>query len=121
MTDLSQLPQDSQYENPSCGDWIRVQIDIDGETVTEISFDGEGCSLSIAAASMMTEFLKGMTISQAIHSAKSFETAITESDQPFPKDEWKDLYAFDEIRAFPIRQKCVLLPFRAFRGEIEKL
>lgn len=121
MTDLSQLPEDCRYENPSCGDWVRVLPEVEDGIVKRISFDGEGCSLSIAAASMMTEYLKGMTVARAKDAANAFKLAVTSPDEAFSSDEWADLYAFDEIRAFPIRQKCVLLPFRAFVSELSKL
>ncbi|MBN2509501.1 MAG: SUF system NifU family Fe-S cluster assembly protein [Spirochaetales bacterium] len=121
MTDLSQLAEDCQYENPSCGDWVRVHIELDGEIVKRIVFDGEGCSLSIASASMMSQQLAGFSVNEARMSAASFVKAIREGTRALDPAEWGDLASFDEIRSFPIRQKCVLLPFRALLSELEKL
>ena len=72
VADLSDLSQDHQYENPSCGDWIRIKPVCEEGIVTKIEFQAEGCSLSIAAASMLSEYLKDRTLEQARSFARHF-------------------------------------------------
>ena len=115
--DLSALSNDHQYENPSCGDWIRLKIVKEHDIITDIRFQGEGCSLSIAAASMLTESLSGKPVDEAVKFSRDFIRAVTEPDAEFSGNKWGDLACFSEIRDFPIRQRCVILPFKAFIGE----
>ena len=108
--------------NPFCGDRVVLQLKLIDGVVEEASFHGEGCSISRASASMMTDLLKGRTIEAAQDLAELFRRlmggdSLSERDLP----EKGDLAAFQAVRKFPVRVKCVLLPWTTLEEGIEQL
>ena len=93
----------SRMYNPSCGDKIEVQMYIEDGIVTDICFDGHGCALSTASASLLTEFVKGKTISEV------------SSYTP------KDALSLLNIEVSHARMKCALIPFEAIQEAIGKI
>ena len=87
--------------NPLCGDKVTVYLKMDGERVADVSFEGRGCAISTAAASLMTEVLKGKTTAEADALLRAFTAKLT------------------GVRAFPIRVKCATLPWRAFEAALK--
>lgn len=97
--------------NPFCGDEIHFQIRLDGESrVSEVGFQGVGCSINQATGSMISEAIKGMTLDEAVGLSERFHLMM---EGPPPSDEETealgDLGALAKVREFPVRIKCALL------------
>src|SRR3954463_3942923 len=97
-------------DNPSCGDQCTVYLRLDGDRIGEISFDGSGCAISQASASLMTTQLKGKTSTEAEQLYQEFHDIVTTGREP---DEINDLAAFAGVHAFPARIKCATLGWHA--------
>ena len=93
-------------ENPTCGDQCSVYLRIEGDRVAEISFDGAGCAISQASASLMTTLVKGHTADEARSMYDEFKRIVTTGEAP---EEISDLAAFAGVHAFPARIKCATL------------
>jgi nitrogen fixation NifU-like protein len=96
--------------NPVCGDEITVYVQVDGDRIAEISFQGAGCAISQASASVMTQRLKGRTFAEAEALFGRFKEIVTEGK---PDDEDLDLSAFAGVHQFPARIKCATLGWHA--------
>ena len=100
-------------DNPLCGDVVTVRLVLAGDTIARIAFEGRGCALSRAAASLMTDRVAGSTIADATALRHNFERFVAEPpDAPVP-DELGDLAAFRGVRAFRSRRTCATLAFHA--------
>jgi nitrogen fixation NifU-like protein len=97
-------------ENPSCGDQCKVYLRVDGDRIAEISFEGSGCAISQASASLMTTQLKGKTAPEAEALFQDFHNIVTTGNAP---EEISDLGAFAGVHAFPARIKCATLGWHA--------
>lgn len=97
-------------DNPSCGDQCDVYIRMDGNRIGDISFDGSGCAISMASASLMTTQLKGKTADEAARLYEQFHEIVTTGKEP---DEISDLGAFAGVHAYPARIKCATLSWHA--------
>lgn len=97
-------------ENPSCGDQCSVYLRLDGDRIAEITFDGSGCAISQASASLMTTQLKGKTANDAEKLYDEFHDIVTTGKAP---DEISDIGAFAGVHAFPARIKCATLGWHA--------
>ena len=93
---------------------------LDGNVISDVSFEGSGCAISTASASMMTESLKGKTRAQAEELFKTFHDVLTGKD-PREIDEEKlgKLTVFSGVREFPVRVKCATLPWHTFHAALE--
>src|SRR5579862_4868985 len=97
-------------DNPSCGDQCDVFLRLDADRIAEISFDGSGCAISQASASLMTTQLKGKTAADAQKLYDEFHHIVTTGAAP---EEIGDLAAFAGVHAFPARIKCATLGWHA--------
>lgn len=97
-------------DNPSCGDQCSVFLRLDGDRIADISFDGAGCAISQASASLMTTQLKGKSAAEAQQLFDEFHRIVTTGEPP---DEISDLAAFAGVHAFPARIKCATLGWHA--------
>lgn len=96
--------------NPTCGDECGVYIRLNGDRIDGISFDGSGCAISQASASVMTTLLKGKTRDEAEALFQQFHGIVTSGQEP---EEISDLTAFAGVHAFPARIKCATLGWHA--------
>ncbi len=94
--------------NPLCGDEITIHARIDGGTVAEIGFEGQGCSISQASASMLTENVTGKTVEDANALATEFRSMMEGRAEP-DEDEFGDLIALKGVVKYPVRIKCAVL------------
>ena len=109
--------------NPLCGDHINVYLKVNGQKVIEdISFEGSGCAISTASASMMTSFLKGKTLDDAEKIFNQFHKLVIGELKPDrdPNDLEK-LAIFSGIWQFPSRVKCASLSWHAMHGALNKV
>jgi nitrogen fixation NifU-like protein len=105
--------------NPLCGDRVTVYVAIESEQIADVSFEGQGCAICTAAASMMTEALKGLAVDEAEESFQRFHAMLTEDD-PNSGEGLGKLAAFAGVREFPIRVKCATLPWHTFHSALAR-
>ncbi|MCG7419402.1 SUF system NifU family Fe-S cluster assembly protein [Macrococcus epidermidis] len=98
--------------NPTCGDRIRLTLDIVDDIVQDAKFDGEGCSISMSSASMMTEAIKGKTIEEALKMSDEFSKMMLGEDYEID-EEAGDIEALSGVAKFPARIKCATLAWKA--------
>lgn len=103
--------------NPTCGDRIQLQMQLEDGIVKQAKFSGEGCSISLSSASMMTEAVKGKTYEEALALADKFSEFIKGEDVEF--EELEDIEALSGVSKFPARIKCATLAWNALRKGIE--
>ncbi|HEY1305139.1 MAG TPA: SUF system NifU family Fe-S cluster assembly protein [Vicinamibacterales bacterium] len=104
--------------NPLCGDRLTVYLHVSDGVIEDISFQGSGCAISKASASLMTESIKGKSVAEATALFERFQKMITaQSDSPV-KDLGK-LKALAGVRQFPIRVKCASLAWHTLRAALD--
>ena len=111
---------DIEYDefNPICGDRVVLQLKLNDGRIGEASFHGEGCSISQASASMMTDLLRGKTLEEANELSESFRQIMLGNT---PSEEGLgDLRALQGVRKFPVRIKCALLAWTALEEGMEE-
>src|SRR5271155_1589956 len=97
-------------DNPTCGDQCDVYLRLEADRIAEISFEGSGCAISQASASLMTTKLKGKTAAEAAALYHQFHDIVTTGQEP---EEMSDVAAFAGVHAFPARIKCATLGWHA--------
>jgi nitrogen fixation protein NifU and related proteins len=109
--------------NPLCGDKITVYLKMDGERIADVSFEGRGCAISTASASLMTEILKGKTEGEAQQLFRAFHAKVTGGEAPAPEasleDDFERLDPLSGVKAYPVRVKCATLPWRALEAALK--
>lgn len=103
---------EARGRNPQCGDDIRVQLQVDGDTLRDIRFDGRGCAICIASASMMSEAVRGHAVAEARALQQRFRAVLTGQAEPDEADLGK-LVSLAAVRRYPGRIKCALLGWHA--------
>jgi len=107
---------EAHHVNPTCGDEITLRVAADGDTLTDVSYDGVGCSISQASASVLHELLQGRTADQAFQVHEAFVALMQSRGQIEPDEEvLGDGVAFAGVARYPARVKCALLPWMAFK------
>ena len=106
--------------NPLCGDLITVFVELDGDVIHDIGFQGSGCAISRASASLMTGSLKGKTIGESRALFEQFHRLVTsEVDAARDTAELGKLTVFAGVRQFPARVKCASLAWHTMRAAVE--
>ena len=103
--------------NPLCGDRVSVFLDLANGVIREVSFQGNGCAISTASASMMTEALRGKTVEEAQRLFGLFHDLVTSGSHEGEETLGK-LAVFEGVREFPVRVKCATLPWHTFRAAV---
>ena len=109
------------HVNPTCGDEVtlRVALTDDGETVTDISYDGQGCSISQAATSVLTDQVIGQSVGDALKTVAAFtEMVSSRGNVEGDEDVIGDGIAFAGVAKYPARVKCALLGWMAFKDAL---
>jgi nitrogen fixation NifU-like protein len=102
----------AEGHNPLCGDEITVFLQVDGGTISDVKVGGQGCSISQSSASMMTQAVKGKSVTEVKALVRKFKSMMSiEDDDPSPIAEVKlgDLEALQGVVKFPVRIKCATL------------
>jgi nitrogen fixation protein NifU and related proteins len=109
--------------NPLCGDRITVYVTLGGGRITDVSFQGRGCAISQASASLMTEILKGKTLDEAAALFKGFHARVTGGEAPATpaplEDDMERLEPLTGVKAYPARVKCATLAWHAFETALK--
>ena len=104
------------HVNPSCGDEITLRVHLDGDRVADVSYDAEGCSISQAATSVMTDLVIGRTVDEALAIEHEFHEMMHSQGKAVPdEDVLEDGIAFLGVSQFPARVKCALLGWSAWK------
>ena len=105
--------------NPLCGDQLTVYVNLTDDSVREIAFEGSGCAISKAAASMMTQAVKGKSKEQIEELFKEFHSMVTgELDEESDENHLGNLKIFAGVREFPVRVKCATLPWHTMHAAL---
>jgi len=105
--------------NPLCGDQLTVYVDVEGDQVRDVRFDGEGCAISTASASLMTENVKGQSTEHAEALFQRFHEAVTSpADVEVDVDALGKLAVLVGVREFPMRVKCASLAWHTLRAAL---
>jgi nitrogen fixation NifU-like protein len=104
--------------NPLCGDRLTLYLRVDDDVITDVSFQGSGCAISKASASLLTENVKGKTIAQAEALFNRFQQMIT-APVDASLDDLGKLSVLGGVRQFPVRVKCASLAWHTLRAAVE--
>ena len=108
-----------RHTNPVCGDEVTLRVALSGDRVTDVSYDGQGCSISQAATSVLTDLVIGQTVGDALKTVTEFTDMVSsrgtvEGDE----DVLGDAVAFAGVARYPARVKCALLGWMAFKDAV---
>jgi nitrogen fixation protein NifU and related proteins len=112
--------QEAEGYNPLCGDRCTVYINMDGDAIRDIGFQGSGCAISRASASMMTQILKGKTKAEAVDLFEQFHKLVTGEEKAIAQAaDLGKLAAFAGVSKFPARVKCATLAWHTLQSALD--
>ena len=110
----------AEGNNPLCGDHLTVYAETDGDTITDASFVGDGCAISKASASLMTQAVKGKSLAEAKEMFQTFQQLVTGQLTPAEaKPVLGKLVLFAGVSEFPVRVKCASLSWHTLNAALE--
>jgi len=110
---------ETHHVNPTCGDEVTLRVHLDGDTVADVSYDAEGCSISQAATSVMTDLVVGRVLKEALSLHDEFLELMQGRGTVEPdEDRLEDAVAFAGVAKFPTRIKCALLGWMAWKDAV---
>ncbi|MFN4022972.1 MAG: Fe-S cluster assembly sulfur transfer protein SufU [Hydrogenophilus thermoluteolus] len=104
--------------NPLCGDHLRLFVKLEAGRIADVSFVGEGCAISTASASLLTEALKGKTVEEAETLLSKMVELLTASEAPTDPMALGKLGVLAGVRDYPSRVKCAMLPWRTLEAAL---
>jgi nitrogen fixation NifU-like protein len=118
---LANANRQAEGNNPLCGDHVTIYLDIEDGLIRNISFQGEGCAIAKASASMMTSAVKGKTVAEASEIFKRFHQMVMGGKDPcFDIESLGKLAAFSGVSAFPVRVKCASLAWHTLNAAMRE-
>jgi nitrogen fixation NifU-like protein len=105
--------------NPLCGDRLRLYVELTGDAIRDVGFEGDGCAISQASASLMTEAVKGRTTAEARALFHRFHHLVTVADPAAPAEDMNKLAVFAGVRDYPVRVKCATLPWHTLVAALD--
>jgi nitrogen fixation NifU-like protein len=112
---------EAHHVNPTCGDEITMRVFRDGDKIVDVSWEGQGCSISQASASVLHELLTGASVADALHVHETFVELMQSKGQLEPDEEvLGDAVAFAGVAKYPARVKCALLSWMAFKDALAR-
>ena len=107
--------------NPLCGDQLTIYLDLENDLVKDVGFEGSGCAISKAAASMMTQAVKGKSKEQVENLFSEFHSMVTgELNEETDENSLGNLKIFAGVREFPVRVKCATLAWHTLHAALNK-
>src|SRR5947199_459430 len=106
----------AEGHNPLCGDRVTVYLDVEGDRIRDVSFEGAGCAISTASASLMTEALKGLSLEEARTLFHGFHELVTQGDEG---EDLGKLAVFTGVREYPMRVKCATLAWHTLMAALD--
>jgi nitrogen fixation NifU-like protein len=117
---LADANKTAEGYNPLCGDSVNLYATVQDNVIKDIGFQGSGCAISKAAASLMTEMVKGKTLPEALVLFQKFQDMVMgHTDQDSAPAELGKLAVFAGVREFPVRVKCAMLSWHTLRAALE--
>lgn len=110
--------QSQKGKNPSCGDQLELFLMTENDLIKEVKFEGEGCALCMSSASLMTQAIKGQSLLEVRKLLNQFISFINNNEDL--DEDYEPLHIFRNVHNFPLRVKCVLLPWRTLEKIMEK-
>ena len=110
-----------ELNNPTCGDRISLQLHVQNDQIEEAKFLGEGCSISLASASMMTEAVKGLSVREALTLVDLFSEMMQGKEVDLDRFPLEDIEALTGVAKFPARIKCATLAWKAMEKGLKGL
>ena len=113
---------EAKGNNPLCGDKVTVYVTVAGDVNENVQFEGRGCAISVASASMMTELVKGKPLAEARAIFEDFHQIVTRKKDVAPDDleRLDKLAALTGVREFPMRVKCATLPWHTMTAALDQ-
>ena len=116
---LDDVPDEMVHENPSCGDSVKLKVEVDScGVVKQILFDGKGCAISTASASIMTELMSGKSVEEVREGIARFAQIMRGEGDAAAREEWGDLACLQGVIAYPLRVKCATLAWHALESAL---
>lgn len=116
---LPDATRTARGHNPLCGDKLTLSLKIDGDRIEKVAFEGSGCAISKASASLMTDAIKGRTIDEATALFDRFHQMVTTPiDQPVDEDALGKLAVLAGVREYPARVKCASLAWHTLKAAL---
>ncbi len=110
------------HVNPTCGDEVTLRVHVDGGVVADVSYDGQGCSISQAATSVLTDQVIGVPVADALATVDSFAEMVgSRGTVDGDEDVLGDGIAFAGVSKYPARVKCALLGWMAFKDAVVQI
>jgi nitrogen fixation NifU-like protein len=110
----------AEGHNPLCGDQVTVWLRLDGDVISDVSFQGMGCAISRASASLMTTAVKGKSRAEAAVLFERFHRLVTGTLDPSESETLGKLAVFSGVSAFPVRVKCASLSWHTLKAALDK-
>ena len=111
----------AEGHNPLCGDQLTIYVTLAGDEVKDVAFEGSGCAISKASASMMTQAVKGKQKAEVEELFQEFHSMVTgELDEEQEENELGNLTIFAGVREFPVRVKCATLPWHTLHAALNR-
>jgi nitrogen fixation NifU-like protein len=117
---LENADRSAEGYNPLCGDRLTVFVKLNGDVIEDLSFQGSGCAISQASASVMTAVVKGKTIGELKTLFERFRSLVTGEDEEADLEELGELAAMSGVRDFPSRVKCATLGWHTVTAALEQ-
>lgn len=117
---LADSDGEADGHNPLCGDRVHVRVKLDGERLDDVRFEGSGCAISTASASMMTEAVRGKTRAEVEELFARFHDVVTGAAEDDPEEELGELAALAGVREFPMRVKCATLAWHTLEDGLKQ-
>ena len=117
--ELAGANQHAEGYNPLCGDHFTVYLNVEGDSIRDITFQGSGCAISKASASMMTQALKGKSKTEAQKLFERFHALVTTGEANGDRPELGKLAVFSGVSEFPVRVKCATLAWHTLQAALE--
>jgi nitrogen fixation protein NifU and related proteins len=106
----------AEGNNPLCGDRVTVYVDVEGDRIRNVSFEGAGCAISTASASLMTEALKGRSVEEARDLFHGFHELVKKGEEG---EDLGKLAVFTGVREYPMRVKCATLAWHTLMAALD--
>lgn len=117
---LEEAHGEMELLNPACGDLVKIQFRLKNEQIEAIAFDGYGCAISMASASLMTELMQGKTIEEAVALIQLF-SELLQGNEEIESDPLGDAVFLQGVSKFPTRIRCATLSWHAFEEALHEL
>ena len=116
---LEEANRSADGYNPLCGDQIQLYLKVEDDKIIDVGFQGTGCAISRASASMLTQSVKGQSVERAQEIFDAFHNMLTEPDAELDYDTLDDLECLAGVSDFPTRIKCAVLAWHTLRAALD--